>query len=766
MGSAREGGGQRGHVSRTGSRRFARPPLTAAACDTNTSMPPKKGSVFDKKHEELYGLMSTSVDPSTGRVTTCSCRFCHVFGREEKAGAKRKRTQRPKFYTHFRTDHYVQHLKKQHPQKWSEYGELTTGEERDAFFDSVDVPFACRLESHFERDGAVHFTINESIVKVIIGDLLFHPDDLEGCTHVRALKMFQRSESAAVEGSDGPLTQYKVKINHSKRFSLVVGVVALGASFRLASRTMQLFRDESGIGLYSGCSDMLVADYARVACAVGLQVIYEALCRVTGFSIALDASTHQCMSYLDVRIRFLMHGNINNFHLLAIPLVDRHTGENMFNVVTTFLDALYAQWRGRLVGCATDGAQSMTGRVRGVVSRLAACTTGKFVRIWCGLHQLDLVMQRVFKNSLDESFYSQLTAVIGHLRRQLNLANDMRSTCPKVSDVRWISMHSATKWLTRNIIRVRQHFESKKPQCAPDDVWWTFLFVVNQLASEATLVFVSLQGLRTLLSQQKASLIGLMETYRRLTGMTGPHTDDELAVMDASAVTICGRFALTHDACRTCLDNLDMWVYEALANADDVVAQKIVASAGKMFVEAADGINDIVVERDDDNAPDDYDDVLPMLPHHLVKLNMREFNVLLSAHKPRLKTKLTEAQIHQISQEFVALLRDYREQPDFKAAVDACTDEHVHEFYDAWKVTGGTGSEDTGEVSRFAALQQFCGDLASTFPNTSTVESDFSVIGWEKDEYRTAMTDFSLEGILHCKQFAALKELRASCASD
>jgi hypothetical protein len=45
------------------------------------------------------------------------------------------------------------------------------------------------------------------------------------------------------------------------------------------------------------------------------------------------------------------------------------------------------------------------------------------------------------------------------------------------------------------------------------------------------------------------------------------------------------------------------------------------------------------------------------------------------------------------------------------------------------------------------------------FSHTATVESDFSIIGWEKDDYRADLTDFSLEGILHCMQFKTLKAL-------
>ena len=56
--------------------------------------------------------------------------------------------------------------------------------------------------------------------------------------------------------------------------------------------------------------------------------------------------------------------------------------------------------------------------------------------------------------------------------------------------------------------------------------------------------------------------------------------------------------------------------------------------------------------------------------------------------------------------------------------------------------------------NHFEPLKQFFGGLANVFPGT--VESDFSLINWEKDNYRTILTDLSLEGILHCKQYFEL----------
>ena len=54
---------------------------------------------------------------------------------------------------------------------------------------------------------------------------------------------------------------------------------------------------------------------------------------------------------------------------------------------------------------------------------------------------------------------------------------------------------------------------------------------------------------------------------------------------------------------------------------------------------------------------------------------------------------------------------------------------------------------------------EFFGALGYVFPGTSSVESDFSIIGFEKDEYYTCLTDFALEGIMHCKQREDIRHL-------
>ena len=51
------------------------------------------------------------------------------------------------------------------------------------------------------------------------------------------------------------------------------------------------------------------------------------------------------------------------------------------------------------------------------------------------------------------------------------------------------------------------------------------------------------------------------------------------------------------------------------------------------------------------------------------------------------------------------------------------------------------------------------GGLTFAFSNTTTVESDFSLLTYEKDDARKCLFDFSLGDILHHKQWIDLMNL-------
>ena len=86
-----------------------------------------------------------------------------------------------------------------------------------------------------------------------------------------------------------------------------------------------------------------------------------------------------------------------------------HSGEYMFEILQTFLLAVFGTpWTYKCICVSSDGAANMRGNTRGLVTRMAdACVEG-MGRVWCGLHQLDLVMQRAFTDALVEMFCGNL----------------------------------------------------------------------------------------------------------------------------------------------------------------------------------------------------------------------------------------------------------------------------------------------------------------------------------------------------------------------
>ena len=69
-------------------------------------------------------------------------------------------------------------------------------------------------------------------------------------------------------------------------------------------------------------------------------------------------------------------------------------------------------------------------------------------------------------------------------------------------------------------------------------------------------------------------------------------------------------------------------------------------------------------------------------------------------------------------------------------------------FNDAWDSVPGC-----------KRLRTFCGGLATVFPNTTSVESDFSILKWELDEFRSSLMHLSVEGAIQAKQRSLLKKL-------
>ena len=253
-----------------------------------------------------------------------------------------------------------------------------------------------------------------------------------------ALQLFRRVDNLNEQEDEKGEQQYSYSVvipaSKATTFNLAVRYKSCGTSFRMASEVITCTYDVLDDPRLRHCRRQDVSNYIRVVCAVNLQHISDILCQSWGFSLALDSATHHSTSYLDIRFRVFVkkEGTIVGVHGCALPMFDRHTGEVMFDIVAKFLNVLCPEWKIRLIGVASDGARNMTGRVAGVVTRLASAMHENcpLTRIWCGAHQLDLVMEYIMNNVVKERFFGTMTAFITHLTRQLNLIAEMKTTCP------------------------------------------------------------------------------------------------------------------------------------------------------------------------------------------------------------------------------------------------------------------------------------------------------------------------------------------------
>jgi hypothetical protein len=211
-------------------------------------------------------------------------------------------------------------------------------------------------------------------------------------------------------------------------FSLDIDYIGTGILFQQASHILNSSADRTGLAKLKGFRENEVEKFVRTVVGVNLHALSDLLNNreCWAFYLAFDGATVQGISLLDVRVRLCLSGDIRNIHLLSIPLRESHAGLQMAGVIDALMIYICGyEWRGKLIGIATDGARNMTGRHSGAVNRLAIGTLPGFYRIWCAANQIDLFIQEVMSCLCEDTFYGTLTSCIIHLRWQQNLVSSM-----------------------------------------------------------------------------------------------------------------------------------------------------------------------------------------------------------------------------------------------------------------------------------------------------------------------------------------------------
>jgi hypothetical protein len=397
-------------------------------------------------------------------------------------------------------------------------------------------------------------------------------------------------------------------------------------------------------------NDTTVSNYVRIVLARNLQLLSNILCikkrSSWAFSIANDASTHYGKSYFDNRIRIHINGKLVNIHALAIPMFYEHTAANMFLLVSRFLDVITPQWRMQLIGIGSDGANVMTGHFQGVVTQMVGQINHKVYRVWCGLHQLDLVLKHAYKNIWDKEVVDIMKKFISHLRQQYILIAKMKATCPQLT-THWLVMGKVSAWFLAKYLPLIEYLNTaslnQKPvDEAPPAWWWIVIAGISALTDIINPVITQLQASNLLVRTQAEILVRLSVDICAMIGIEGPFTPEQIEQKALEGFQcVEGRWTIDYARIMEFLESTGMHFRHLLRSLSDELHLKVILAVGKLAIDILEGIVNIQAERDNRNDADD--DTPVVLPHELVKISTSEYgNRIVDPHLAQLRHSVTD----------------------------------------------------------------------------------------------------------------------------
>ena len=207
-----------------------------------------------------------------------------------------------------------------------------------------------------------------------------------------------------------------------------------------------------------------------------------------------------------------------------------------------------------------------------------------------------------------------------------------------------------------------------------------------------------------------------------------------------------GKYAVAFSAVSGFMEDLGAFVKDRLTAMNGVNRENLLQLLASALVGLVDSISEVVAERTKDNQA--YLNAAPaVLPHQLVKILPCNFSNILQYHWQHLEYIYSAIQIEAIECKHKALCDLYNRDPNVKGSIDSL--DNGDSFDAAW----------TGLRSTYLFLKRFVSGLASIFSSTSTIESNFLVTKFEKNNNRTTLSDVSLEGIIHAKQYRLMCSL-------
>ena len=160
----------------------------------------------------------------------------------------------------------------------------------------------------------------------------------------------------------------------------------------------------------------------------------------------------------------------------------------------------------------------------------------------------------------------------------------------------------------------------------------------------------------------------------------------------------------------------------------------------KAVLQLLNGVHAIVLEVNHNGASS----IPPTTPLDYIKCSSHEFNESIKQFEVRFTKAYGPTGFRALSDERNELCHRYRNEVTFKKELDRCNSYET--FSDKWN----------SAANSFPFLLQFASGLNAIMGGSHSVESDFSLLKFTKNEQKSQMTNIALDGQMQSKQFKLL----------
>jgi len=217
-------------------------------------------------------------------------------------------------------------------------------------------------------------------------------------------------------------------------------------------------------------------------------------------------------------------------------------------------------------------------------------------------------------------------------------------------------------------------------------------------------------------------------------------TNDAFEAMQASKFIVVDHWWVKIRDVSCHLRNQGSWARDMFLGFDAIDQTLILKEIAHFKLKLVQGISAIQSKRNSNNEVV-FDFTPRVMPFQLVEMAPCNFiDLVFDPYRSQLAKFWPDEKINLVEQHQHELFNVYKKEPSSKFFIDK--QNHTTFLNMGWDDIKG----------HFEHLQMFCDGLTNAFANTISIESDFSILKWEKDDFRQSMMNLTLEGIFQAKQ--------------